>query len=437
MQKTLNDGEPTVVTGNGSNMTPLSDMVDILGLIARVEPIDILLDRIATTIRDRFAIKSLTICLLDDETGYFKPVTVKGFTDDQARAICRHAYTFDRKRDELQDKFKINKDCYYIRAEELTYLYNDDVDYIHDASELDGTRGPGEEWHDLDYIDFLMRDRLGNLTGWIEIDEPQDRQTLTPDTLGRIQMMTNLAAIAVENSRMYSDAIEAVNESQGYLDLIAHDIGNLIEPVLYYLNSLKDDSALSEAEGAKLDKAVTLVNDAKSLVHNVRRMAEVRSGVSSTKTELDLKQVLVKCISSVRIDHPEKDIIVDLDCPYEKCTVVADDLITDLFSNLLGNAAKHTHSNKAEIEVTMSYGHSAWVVRIDDHGVGIPDDRKELVFSRFSARPGNYGGSGLGLSIVSLLVKRYNGIVSLKDRVEGDHTQGTSFEVALPKAKGR
>jgi signal transduction histidine kinase len=413
-------------------------MADILGLIARVEPIDVLLNRIATAIRDRFAIKSLTICLLDDETGYFKPVTVMGFAEDQARAIKEHAYTFDRKRDELQEKFRINKDCYYIRAEELTNLYNDDVDYFQDAAELEGTRRSGNEWHDLDYIDFLMRDRLGNLIGWIEIDEPQNRLALSPGIIGRIQMMTNLAAIAVENSRMYNDAIEAVNESQGYLDLIAHDIGNLIEPVLYYLSSIgKDGFGLSEAEIAKLDKAVALVNEAKSLVHNVRRMAETRSGVSVMKSEHDLKQVLVKCISSVRKDYPEKDIVVDFDCPYERCAVTADDLIPDLFSNLLRNAAKYTGGNEAEIDVTISNEHSAWVVRIDDHGVGIPDDRKELVFSRFAARPNNYGGSGLGLSIVNLLVKRYNGIITLKDRVKGDHTKGASFEIALPKAQER
>ncbi len=435
MQETFNNGEPTVDAGNKPFSDPLSDVVDILGLIARVEPMDVLLDRIAVSIRDRFAVKSLTICLIDDETGYFKPVTVQGFADDQTRAIKGHAYTLDRKRDELQEKFRVNKDCYYIRAEELTSLYNDDVDYIHDASELSGAREDDDEWHDLDYVDFLMRDRLGNLIGWIEVDEPQNRAALTADTLDGIQMMANLAAIAIENSWMYSDAIDSVNESQGYLDLIAQDIGNLIEPVLYYLNSVKDSSGLSETDASKLDKAATLMNEAQTVVNNVRRMAEVRSGVFVEKREQDLKHVLVKCISSVRIDHPTKDITVDFDCPYESCVVTADDLISDLFSNLIGNAVKYTEGEVAEIEVTVSNGHGAWVVRIDDHGVGVPDDRKELVFSRFAPRPGSYGGSGLGLSIVSVLVKRYNGIITLRDRVKGDHTQGTSFEVALPKAK--
>ncbi len=435
MQETINNGEPTVDAGNKPFADPLSDMVDILGLIARVEPIDVLLDRIAMSIRNRFAVKSLTVCLIDDETGYFRPVTVQGFADDQSKAIKGHAYTLDRKRDELQEKFRVNKDCYYIRAEELTSLYNDDVDYIHDASELSGAREDVDEWHDLDYVDFLMRDRLGNLIGWIEVDEPQNRAALTADTLDGIQMMANLAAIAVENSRMYIDAIDSVNESQGYLDLIAHDIGNLIEPVLYYLNSVKDSSGLSETDASKLDKAATLMNEAQTVVNNVRRMAEVRSGVSVEKKEQDLKHVLVKCISSVRIDHPTKDITVDFDCPYDRCVVTADDLISDLFSNLIGNAVRHTEGDVAEIEVTVSNGHGAWVVRIDDHGVGIPDDRKELAFSRFAPRPGSYGGSGLGLSIVSVLVKRYNGIITLRDRVKGDHTQGASFEVALPKAK--
>jgi signal transduction histidine kinase len=37
------------------------------------------------------------------------------------------------------------------------------------------------------------------------------------------------------------------------------------------------------------------------------------------------------------------------------------------------------------------------------------------------------------LSIVRLLVDRYNGLVVVKDRVPGDHTKGACFEVALPK----
>ncbi|MDH3365991.1 MAG: HAMP domain-containing histidine kinase [Thermoplasmata archaeon] len=437
MQETLNDVELSVATGSESIRVPLSDMADILELIARVEPLDLLLDRIATAIKDRFAIKSLTICLLDDETGYFKPVTVKGFVDDQAKAIKGHAYTLERKRDEFQEKFRISKDCYYIRAEELTSLYNDDVDYIQNVSELGGPRESRNEWHDLDYIDFLMKDRLGNLIGWIEIDEPQNRLSLSPEAIGRIRIMSNLAGIAVENSRMYDDAIGAMNESQGYLDLIAHDIGNIVEPILCHLDSLKGNSRLSEADNAKLEKAVALANEAKSLIHNVRRMSEVRSAISVTKTEYDLKHVLVKCISSIQKDHPEKDIVVDFDCSYEKCLVIADDLVSDLFANLLGNAAKFSNGNQAEIEVTVSNGHSAWIVRIDDHGVGIPDDKKELVFSRFAAHPANHGSSGLGLSIVGHLVERYNGIVTLRDRVKGDYAKGASFEVALPKAKVR
>lgn len=409
-------------------------MAEILRLIARAEPLDVLLERVASTIVSRFAIKSLTICLWDDDTGYFRPGLVHGFAEDQTRAIREHAYTLERKRDELQQKFRMSRDCYYVRAEELTQSYNDDVDYIDDVSEMNEPKESGDEWHDLDYIDFLMRDRLGNLIGWIEIDEPQNRQALPPDVLWRIQNISRLTAIAVENSKICDDAIASVGESQGYLDLIVRDIGNLIDPLAYYLDLRKEDSSIGDDASARLDKARALVKEAKAVVNNVRKLSEARYGGAGTKQAYDLKQVLIKCIACIERDFPEKDLVVDFDCPDNECRVVADDLIPDLFSNILGNAVKYSHGDKAEVDVAVSKGHDAWIVRIEDQGIGISDDRKELVFSRFAKRAGGAGGSGLGLSIVSLLVDQYNGLITLKDRVTGDHTQGASFEIALPKA---
>jgi signal transduction histidine kinase len=135
----------------------------------------------------------------------------------------------------------------------------------------------------------------------------------------------------------------------------------------------------------------------------------------------------------VKRDHPSKDIIVGFDCPYVGCYVSADDLIFDLFSNILSNSVKYSGGETAEFDVSISDGHSAWMVRIEDRGVGIPDDRKTAIFERFAPRPGGSNGSGLGLSIVSLLVSKYNGLVVVKDRVKGDYTKGACFEVALPK----
>ena len=408
------------------------DLADILRMITRAEPLDRILERIASVIEDRFAIKSLTICLLDDESGSFRPVLVNGFAEDQARAILKHEYSLERKRDELNEKFRVCRDCYYIRAEELTNLYNDDLDYLRDLADLKTTNG-SREWHDLDYVDLLMTDRLGSLIGWIEIDEPRNRQTLPVETIQRMQVLSDLAAIAVENSRMSDDAITAVIESQGHLDIIVHDIGSLIEPLSRHLDEMKRNSEPGSDISARIEKAISIVRDARNLVKNVHKLTEARQGGAPNRRAFDLKQVLVESIASIKNEFPEKDVIIDMDFPEEECEVLADELIPNLFSNILNNSVRYCRGNQAEIEIAISNGHDSWMVEISDHGIGIPDERKKDVFSRFAKGTGSANGAGLGLSIVALLVSRYNGLITLEDRVRGDYTQGTSFVIALPK----
>ena len=436
MQGIIKGDESAIESHEGSTGVPISEMLEILELICRVEPLDVLLERIASTISKRFAVKALTICVQDEETGFFRPQAVLGFEEDQRRAIRNHAYPLDRKRDELDEKFRIDDNCYYVRAEGLTQVYNDDVDYISDVAELSRTRDSSDEWHDLDYIDFIMTDRLGNWIGWIEIDEPENRRMPSRETIAKIQVLTDLTAIAIENSKMYQDAIDAIGESQGYLDLIVHDIGNLVDPLIFYLESMERAQRTPGDHTTPLAKAISLARDAKNLVENVRGISNIKASDVLPGRRYDLREVLVRCISSAKRDHPSKDVVVGFDCPHTECFVKADDLIFDLFSNILGNSVKYSGGTTAEFDVSIANGHSAWTVRVEDRGIGIPDDKKESVFSKFARRPDGYSGSGLGLSVVSLLVDRYKGLVTVKDRVPGDHVKGACFEVALPKDQG-
>lgn len=436
MQGILKGDESAIEPHEGLTGVPISEMLEILRLISRVEPLDVLLECVASTISKQFAMKALTICVQDEETGLFIPRVVRGFPEDQMRAIRGHAYPLDRKRDELDEKFRVDNNCYFVRAEELTRLYNDDVDYISDITEISRTRGSSDVWHDLDYIDFIMTDRLGNWIGWIEIDEPENKKMPSRETIAKIQVLSNLVAIAIENSKIYQGAIDAVGESQSYLDLIVHDIGNLVDPLIFYLESMERAQHSPRDNSTQLVKAIALAREARNLVGNVREFSNIKASDDTSRRRFDLREVLVRCISSVKRDHPSKDVVVSFDCPYTECFVKADDLIFNLFSNILNNSVKYSNGTTAEFDVNIVDGHSAWTVRVEDRGIGIPDDKKESVFSKFARRPDGYPGSGLGLSVVSILVGRYKGFVTVKDRVPGNHVKGACFEVALPKDRG-
>ena len=128
-------------------------------------------------------------------------------------------------------------------------------------------------------------------------------------------------------------------------------------------------------------------------------------------------------------------------------STAADDLLYEVFSNLFSNSVKYTDGKKVNIDVLLeeiktapddhqdtknpSSSEAFWKISVTDRGRGIPDNDKASMFSRylFGAK-----GMGLGMSIVhALVVGRYRGRIFIRDRVEGDHTKGTTIELYLRK----
>ncbi len=417
---------------NGKTL-PVEDVLDILRLILRVEPLDVLLQKVVNTISDAFGIKRVSLGVIDERTGMFCPRALHGYPPEREVVIKRHAYTVERMRNDLSPQFKIGRGCYYVRAEDQANAYGDDMDYIMNPDLVDVKRDSSSDWHEMDYIDFVMTDRLGNWIGWIEIDEPLHRKVPSKEIIDRIQILSDLAAIAIENSKTYEEAVNAMTDSQSYLDLIIHDIGNMVTPLSYYLETMKEANTINNKDVEYLDNSLAVATAMKSLVDNVKKFSEVKATESPLREKFVLRNVLSECCSTVRRQFPEKDVQVHLVCPVTVSPILADELIYDLFANLLNNAVKYTSGDTAEIDVTVIEGYSACTVRIEDRGRGIPDANKDRIFARFVKRPEGIAGSGLGLSIVALLVERYNGIIAVKDRVPGDYSQGACFEVSFPK----
>jgi len=152
-----------------------------------------------------------------------------------------------------------------------------------------------------------------------------------------------------------------------------------------------------------------------------------------------LKESLERSVQLVKKGNPNVSVRVE-----GRLTgrVLADELLDEVFVNLISNSVKYTDGKKVAVIVDQSPGEltrrggeparRCWKISVSDKGKGIPDSKKDGLFRRYLETA---KGSGLGLSIVCALVtERYGGTVSLKDRVEGDFTKGTTAEILLPRA---
>ena len=110
------------------------------------------------------------------------------------------------------------------------------------------------------------------------------------------------------------------------------------------------------------------------------------------------------------------------------------DRLTQVFINLLSNAAKFSHPDQPTVLVRGEAIDGGYLVSITDNGSGVPQNELEIIFDKFS-RGGKYAddkprpsGSGLGLAIAKHVVEHCQG----KIWVESPVGKGATFRVFIP-----
>lgn len=99
--------------------------------------------------------------------------------------------------------------------------------------------------------------------------------------------------------------------------------------------------------------------------------------------------------------------------------------------NIIDNAVKYTKEG-GNIKITLDSGQKELKIKIEDSGIGIPEDQKEKIFTKFFRGANvirvNAAGSGLGLFIAKNIIEAHRG----KIWFESNENQGSAFSVSLP-----
>lgn len=146
-------------------------------------------------------------------------------------------------------------------------------------------------------------------------------------------------------------------------------------------------------------------------------------------TEINLSKIIFAEVESLQGAYQQK-FITDLN-PNISYRITKGDF-QSLVHNLLENAAKYSPTDST-IDVQLTTDDRHIILRVADQGQGIAKENRQKVFERFYREDESHSnkvtGSGIGLSIVKMIIEKYHGKITIRD----NEPVGTIFTVYLPK----
>ena len=241
-----------------------------------------------------------------------------------------------------------------------------------------------------------------------------------------------------ESEKQYRDSYK---RAEFYKDLFTHDVLNIFQVIYSSIDLFKilnKNLRFPKESGDLLNLVKEQTKRGNRLISNVRTLSKLEDAKIGIKP-MEIYQILGNSIKYVKNSFYYKDIRINFNFIKHEIYVFGNELLADVFENVLINAVKYNANEIIEIYIKISRiieNKRIYIkMEFNDNGIGIQDSLKEHIFKRGTEEKKGGKGMGLGLSIVFKILKEYGGRIWVEDRIKGDYTKGSNFILILPEAE--
>ncbi|MCR5430248.1 MAG: HAMP domain-containing histidine kinase [Eubacterium sp.] len=175
----------------------------------------------------------------------------------------------------------------------------------------------------------------------------------------------------------------------------------------------------------EIERESQIINDLLELVNTENVETEI------SISQVNINDVVESVLKTIKPIAEEKNIEV----VYESFRPIIADVdelkFARVVTNLVENAIKYNQID-GTVTVNLNADHQYFFLRVQDTGIGIPEEDQDRVFERFfrvdKARARETGGSGLGLAITKEIVKKHHGSIGVHSKED----EGTTLTVRIP-----
>ena len=294
-------------------------------------------------------------------------------------------------------------------------------------------------------IEYRFRHKSG---GWLWLEA---NPTLVFDEAGRprewvdvIRDITERKRIEAEAAAAKAQAEQAATAKGEFLASMSHEIRTPLNSIIGFSDIIlnRDDIVPDVRRQVGLiqtasDSLLSIVNDVLDFSRIEEGKLEIAPVTFDVAGLIDGSVAIVKGAADAK--HLDLHVLIDRSVP---SAVIGDDQrLRQVLLNLLNNAIKFTYKGFVQLDiacVTPEGGERQLRFSVSDTGVGIPPNKQDRLFQRFSQVDSSisreFGGSGLGLAICKRLVDLMAGEIGFESRAGAGSTFWFAIPLVLPDA---
>ncbi|MBE5822283.1 MAG: HAMP domain-containing histidine kinase [Clostridiales bacterium] len=217
-----------------------------------------------------------------------------------------------------------------------------------------------------------------------------------------------------------------------FVDNVSHEIKTPITSIQGFAQLLRDDNISKEEKNEYIDIIEEESNRLLNLSTSMLKLSKLQNQNKITNAEqIDISEQIRKALSILEPKWREKEIVFNISME-NKYFYGDEDLIFQVWINLLENAIKFSEQ-KGKIDIILKEKDNWIEIVIKDYGIGMDEEEKKKVFTRFYQIDKSHSGkgSGLGLAIVKRIIELSKGEI----KIESEKNMGTTIIIKLPIEK--